>query len=490
MNFNLKRAFLLSLVTIFFLHNQSCNTYYGPLNKLSSARKSLVRLSIHYFHRHPVLGSTFIACSIATGAILGKKLYDCLQSPIIEHCHEKSCDKEESNKVDLTLSLMKAIKAGNIEEVLELIALGVDVDKPYVFEEATLPPLVVAILKGENDIARCLVEHGADVNAEYNFAGIRAVPLFAAVWQNNIEIIQYLIEHMANVNAVRRFNRSDNATILHDAILIGNMSMIRYLVEQGANVNAISIYFGNPCSVLCTAIMRGNIDIVCYLIEHGADVNTTCDKPSPLELAITLNDIAVVKCLVEHGAHTNLPNNSECYALDIARNKEIRTYLRSKGAKSKEEENDEAAYYGPEGSIDKQTRLNYSLNKAIHNAVKSGDLTNVNHLIAAGADINAKCIVDNYEETPLDLAIIYNDVTLAQYLIEHGANVNALTSFGWPCLHDAIILGHLEVLKTLVQAGADINLPNSCGLLALDKAEKKEMREYLISKGAKSKYAN
>jgi ankyrin repeat protein len=489
MNFNPKKAFFLSLVTVFFLHNQSCNTYFGPLNKLSSVSNSIVKLSIHYFHQHPVLGSTFIACSIATGAILGKKLYDCLQSPITEHGHEKSCNKEESNKVDLTLLLMRAIKEGNIEKVLELIRLGVDVNKPYIFEEATLPPLVVAILKREDDIARCLVEHAANVNAEYNFAGIRATPLFAAVWQNNIEIAQYLIEHKANVHAVRKFNGSDNATILHDATLIGNIKMIHYLVEQGADINALSVYFGNPCSVLYTAIIRGNIDIIYDLVEQGADVNVSCDKPSLLELAITFNNLEIVKCLVEHGAHTSLPHNSEYSALDLARNKEIRTYLLSKGAKSKKEEHNKTTYYGPDGSIDKQTRLNYSLNKATHAAVKSGDLTEVKNLIAEGADINASSI-DNYKETPLDLAIIYNDVTLAQYLIEHGANVNALTSFGWPCLHDAVIFGHLEVLKTLVQAGADINLPNSCGLLALDKAEKKEIREYLISKGAKSKYAN
>jgi ankyrin repeat protein len=256
---------------------------------------------------------------------------------------DNKCKFNKTYTADLTLELMRAIKVGDLSKVQNLIALGVDVNKPYAFEEATLSPLVVAILKEEFEIVCYLIEHGANVNAEYNFAGMRAVPLVAAVHQNNLKIVSYLVDHGANINAISKIGYSTSSTILHDAVVSGNMLIVQYLVEHGANVNAISMYEGSPCSVLYTAITHANLSIVNYLAEHGADVNARCKDESPLDLSIRIDDILIVKCLVEHGADINSLNTCGSTALDIAYNQEIINYLKSNGAKSIKYPDDETS---------------------------------------------------------------------------------------------------------------------------------------------------
>ena len=87
-------------------------------------------------------------------------------------------------------------------------------------------------------------------------------------------------------------------------------------------------------------------------------------------------------------------------------------------------------------------------------------------LLKFGADVNKpKCFdynLDGLEEkiSPLHAAAEYGHTEIVKILLEHGANVNAVlleeVIHNTP-LHKAAQYGHLEIMKLLLENGADIN---------------------------------
>jgi len=109
-------------------------------------------------------------------------------------------------------------------------------------------------------------------------------------------------------------------------------------------------------------------------------------------------------------------------------------------------------------------------------AVKAGKIEVVKLLVEAGADVNAG------GWPPLCEAVDYENTAIAEYLIDHGANVNAPQ--GWGPLQEAATFS-IEMVKLLVARGADINTRRYPALhTALSRAKHREMAEFLIQNGA------
>lgn len=118
-------------------------------------------------------------------------------------------------------------------------------------------------------------------------------------------------------------------------------------------------------------------------------------------------------------------------------------------------------------------------------AAEKGNIKEMERLIAAGADVNAKN--DRAGWTPLSRAVYNGRVDVARLLIEKGADVNAKDSAGWTPLYGAVSYGKKEVVSLLITKGADVNARNNGGVTPLHRAAvwgNKEVAELLISKGA------
>jgi len=95
--------------------------------------------------------------------------------------------------------------------------------------------------------------------------------------------------------------------------------------------------------------------------------------------------------------------------------------------------------------------------------------------LKAGADVLA---TDSYNGTGLIRAADRGHVEIIQELLKTDIRVNHINRIGWTALHEAVILGdggsrHTEVARLLVDAGADVNMPDKDGVSPLEHAKKR-----------------
>lgn len=94
-------------------------------------------------------------------------------------------------------------------------------------------------------------------------------------------------------------------------------------------------------------------------------------------------------------------------------------------------------------------------------------------MLANGADVDAK---DSYNGTGLIRAADRGFTVIVARLLETDIEIDHVNRLGWTALLEAIILGggdpaHTEVVRLLVEAGADANLADGQGVPPLAHAE-------------------
>ena len=122
-------------------------------------------------------------------------------------------------------------------------------------------------------------------------------------------------------------------------------------------------------------------------------------------------------------------------------------------------------------------------------AVRSGNKDLVEYLLNRGADVNTESTRDG---TALTEAAANNDVELLSYLYAQGAVIDTVTKFDETALITASRAGNYQAVKYLVEQGADVNLAVEAKVKLgkemrspLNGAKTKQIRDYLIEKGAR-----
>ena len=106
---------------------------------------------------------------------------------------------------------------------------------------------------------------------------------------------------------------------------------------------------------------------------------------------------------------------------------------------------------------------------ALHGACYWGSIEAARLLLDHGADVNAVTTDDFLQIHPLGCAVATPDVPnpsqdesavlrLVDLLLERGADVNARRRDGMTALHSAAHRGHLQVIRRLLEQGADPNI--------------------------------
>ncbi|HJU41897.1 MAG TPA: ankyrin repeat domain-containing protein [Vicinamibacterales bacterium] len=331
-------------------------------------------------------------------------------------------------------------------------------------------PIADAAARGDREAVKALLKKAADVNAAQ---GDGMTALHWAAMNGDVELTQMLIVAGANVRATTRLG---TYTPLYLASQQGHAPVIQALVNAGADVKAGT---PNGTTPLMVAAASGELDAVKVLVENGADVNGKdgVRLQTPLMYAAASNRASVIEYLAANGA--DVTATSKVSDLSNLSREGAGFGGNPQGGLPGGAQNAQAPRRQPVPGVDR----NYGLNELIvaHGgltpllyAVRQGYLESAEALLKAGADVNAVSAGD--KTSPLLMAIINGHFDLAKLLIDRGADPNAVSMQGvsplyavlnieWapkalypqPQAHKQQQLGYLELMKLLIDKGADVN---------------------------------
>ena len=347
---------------------------------------------------------------------------------------------------ELNVALIRAVRAGNLQQVEELYAQGADITQK---DNEGWTPLHFACRYSNNRyIVSRLLARGADITQK-NKGG--ATPLHLACCNANLEVVICLLKKGSDIT------QKDNEgwTPLHFACRYGNNpDIVSRLLEQGADITQKDNEGWTPLHFACR--YANNPDVVRLLIEKGADITQKdTNGETPLHIACRYaNNPDVVRLLIEKGADITQKDTNGETPLHIAcrygNNPDVVRLLIEKGANP------------DQGDKNGWTSL--------HAASLSGHHEIVRLLIEKGADITQK---DMNGETPL---FFVQDANIADFLIDKYADVNHQDNYGNTPLHQ---VSNIDMARILIKKGANVHIRNSAGFTPLETIRNEEVRAYL-----------
>ena len=305
---------------------------------------------------------------------------------------------------------------------------------------ASISPLADAAQKGDRAAVRALLQQKADVNAP-QADGATAIQW--AAYRNDPEMVDVLVAAGAHVKAANH----DGGTALFLASMAGSAPVMEKLLKAGADPNEIEPGGTTP---LMFAARSGNLAAIQVLLDHHADVNAAepLRGTTPLMWAVEQGHPEAVKLLVEHGANGSAASapdtkGNKAYVAPTERQRAIADGIALDGSF--------VGRRGRGGAGGGRARL------ATADDVAAADLA------AAEASFGRTRDKDGGGLTPLVYAAREDCLECAKILLEHGANVNQTTRYGWSALLTATQNRHYQLAAWLLDHGADPNLANDGG---------------------------
>ncbi|KAJ7291204.1 ankyrin repeat-containing domain protein [Mycena rebaudengoi] len=265
-------------------------------------------------------------------------------------------------------------------------------------------------------------------------------PLWVAAAANLQEIVQYLLDGGISPDS----GQIQDDSPLCAASFYGHLQTAKLLLEAGASVNVDS---GHACSALEAASGRGHIDIVHLLLEKGADIHAGHNRAL---LEASWNGHAnVLQVLFEKGANVDA-GHGEASPLEAASQNghiDIVHLLFKNGAD-----------------------VHIGNDSALRAAAESGHTEVVQLLLRKGANANATS--GNGESLLITMSAkeyiqLERRLNIVRLLLENGADLNAGNN---GALRAASKAGRTEVVQLLLEHGANINALGEDNVSALEAA--------------------
>ena len=313
-------------------------------------------------------------------------------------------------------------------------------------------PLADAAMKGDISAVRTLLSRKVDVNTAQ---GDGSTALHWAVYNGNAEMVQMLLARGANVKATTRLGA---LTPLMMAAKSGDADIVQLLTDAKADVLSPN---ANGTTPLMFTAASGQASVVKLLLDRGADVNAadTTNGQTPLMFAAAQGRIDAVKLLTARRADPNAITKVSPIITMTERYKKQTDGKGTRGITGEGGRSDVTAMGG-------MTALMF--------AAREGYLDTVKELVTAGADVNKVNGADSL--SVLTLAIVNGHFDIAKFLLDSGANPKLTSKSGLGPLYAAVDAKwpertwyppasvteekttYLELLHALLQKGADPNV--------------------------------
>jgi ankyrin repeat protein len=318
---------------------------------------------------------------------------------------------------------------------------------PIVSAAADDTRIADAAMRGQTTTVLALLKQGVNPNAPQ---GDGSTALHWAAYHGNLEMMQALLKAGADVKSATRIG---SMTPIYMAAQNGNAPVIDLLLKAGANANEAN---ANGTTLLMIASAAGNPEAVRTLLDHGADPNAKdhTNGQTALMFAAAVNSASAIKVLLAHDANPSITTN----VVEVVQTQskvDLRQQERDGAAKRK---------------LDVPVVGGMT---ALHFATREGHMEAVRELLAGGADVDLTSKTDN--TSPMTEAIINGHLDLAKFLLDHGADAKAANDGGLTPLYATIDIrwranawypqpnvseekiDYLDFMKDLLDHGANVN---------------------------------
>lgn len=425
---------------------------------------------------------TTVGCHVLIiGFLLGPGAAANAQAPRAASTTTKLTEGAETGVAsDGSTPLHLAVRENDLKSVDALIKRGADVK---VATRYSVTPIQIAAMNGNAAILRRLLDAGADVNT--TTPGGETV-LMTATRTGKADAVTLLLERGANVNAKES---TRGQTALMWAVTENHPELVKLLVARGADVKAQTTIVtpkgeyvparaggasGNGIirqralptkdggmTPLLFAVRDGNVAIVRMLLELGADINQASgNHTSPLLISLLNGQVTLATELLERGADPNLADDYKRGALFAAI--ELRNFNHEKYPFLYDEGRDPLEF------------IKALLAKGA-NPNQQTETTPVHGLMQFDGSWA------NFDgQTPFIRAALSGDIEVMRLLLQHGADPNIATAQGSTALMAASGINwipaqtytrseadYVEAVKLCLEKGAPVNAANSLQLTAI-----------------------
>lgn len=389
--------------------------------------------------------------------------------------------------------------------VLERLARA-NPDLDYQYDHTQAPAVLEAAKNGNMAAIRYLLDRGASTKVTSTHHTV----LTALIGTNSgikhiLDDVRFLAASGADINAID----SGGNTLLQLSIQNGyseQNGIAEWLISQGVNINHRNEQGVSP---LMSAVDKRNLKIVRLLVKKGADVNLRDNSGISAILRPCCGDesFPIIRTLIEHGASaSDYSNSNRSLQLSGFSEEQVR-YLLNHGYNP----NIFESKVTPGGALDRYhdepfVKLLKShgalhdidilkLEEKAFRSVEHGDMKLLKNALSAGYYVNNMPYEKYYSGAPsfditgkgtlLSAAIFYRQPEMVRFLLEQGANPSR-------AMPAAMESGNLEILKLLVEKGADVNYHFSINGGSISRwplhyaieHKQNHIARYLVEKGA------
>ncbi|EAX97223.1 hypothetical protein TVAG_196650 [Trichomonas vaginalis G3] len=318
--------------------------------------------------------------------------------------------------------------------------------------------LIIATRFGFYEMCHFLVKNGCNVNAKGKNG---ETPLYIAGILGINELVVFYLSEGADFREIT----DKNETVLNALAFSGNKDSVLALMSYGMDLNT------NPISPLYTSVVDGNLLMMDFFLNKGANPNKKhpFTGETPLHKALLKFDFRYTTTLLERGADIFIEDNKGIPPIAVAYirgDPRITAVLTKKNRPNlRQSFKDGKTFLHYAAMANNTTGLDYLLNKIHLNpnqvdkemnsplfyALEKRNLENAEFLLNHGADINVR---DAQGQTLLHYFVRSNDKEIVTFLIDHKILMDELDMNHMTCFELAAELDRKEIINILIDKGA------------------------------------